>query len=149
MFFFLIQTKTLFVHLVTFNLASAYLFNLEQSENFSSGRRLIYKISSDFQESQTNHKPIHQAIVTSFQLLLWFSVLIEVSLEFGIHATFDNRHSNEFQSSVHSHRTQSYRIVSSNWLVVLGFNITLTAKVISWRSVTHMCFSGFLTPVLT
>ena len=30
------------------------------------------------------------------------------------------------------------------WLVVLGFNATLTAKVISWRSV----FPGFLTPVL-
>ena len=25
-------------------------------------------------------------------------------------------------------------------LVVLGFNVTLTAKVKSWRSVTHMCF---------
>ena len=37
-----------------------------------------------------------------------------------------------------------------SWLlVVLGFNTTLTAKVISWRSVTHMCFPGFLTPVLT
>ena len=35
------------------------------------------------------------------------------------------------------------------WLVVLGFNATLTAKVISWRSVTHVCFPGFLTPVLT
>ena len=34
------------------------------------------------------------------------------------------------------------------WLVVLGFNTALTAKVISWRSVTHM-FPGFLTPVLT
>ena len=33
-------------------------------------------------------------------------------------------------------------------LVVLGFNATLTAKVISWRSVLHM-FPGFLTPVLT
>ena len=30
------------------------------------------------------------------------------------------------------------------WLVVLGFNATLTAKVISWRSVTHMCFLAFL-----
>ena len=29
------------------------------------------------------------------------------------------------------------------WLVVLGFNATLTAKVISWRSVTHMCFLAF------
>ena len=29
-------------------------------------------------------------------------------------------------------------------LVVLGFNATLTAKVISWRSVTHMCFMAFL-----
>ena len=38
-----------------------------------------------------------------------------------------------------------YRI----WLlVVLGFNTTLTAKVISWRSVTHV-FPGFLIPVLT
>ena len=35
------------------------------------------------------------------------------------------------------------------WLVVLGFNANLTAKVISWRSVTHNVFSGFLTPVLT
>ena len=34
------------------------------------------------------------------------------------------------------------------WLVLLGFNATLTAKVISWRSVTHV-FPGFLTPVLT
>ena len=29
------------------------------------------------------------------------------------------------------------------WLVVLRFNTTLTAKVISWRSVTHMCFLAF------
>ena len=29
------------------------------------------------------------------------------------------------------------------WLVVLGFNTTLTAKVISWQSVTHMCFLAF------
>ena len=28
-------------------------------------------------------------------------------------------------------------------LVVLQFNATLTAKIISWRSVTHMCFLGF------
>ena len=35
------------------------------------------------------------------------------------------------------------------WLVVLVFNATLTAKVISWRSVTHYVFPGFLTPVLT
>ena len=38
--------------------------------------------------------------------------------------------------------------MSNGWLVVLGFNATLTAKVISWRSVTHM-FPGFLTPALT
>ena len=30
-----------------------------------------------------------------------------------------------------------------DWLVVLGFNATLTAKVISWQSVTHMCFLAF------
>ena len=35
------------------------------------------------------------------------------------------------------------------WLVVLGFNATLTAKVISWRSVTHYVFPDCLTPVLT
>ena len=36
------------------------------------------------------------------------------------------------------------------WLVVLGFNATLTAKVISWRSMTHnYTFPGFLTLVLT
>ena len=29
------------------------------------------------------------------------------------------------------------------WLVVLGFNATLIANVISWRSVTHMCFLAF------
>ena len=34
------------------------------------------------------------------------------------------------------------------WLVVLGFNATLTARVISWQSVMHM-FPGFLTTVLT
>ena len=34
------------------------------------------------------------------------------------------------------------------WLVILGFNVTLTAKVISWRLVTQM-FPGSLTPVLT
>ena len=49
-------------------------------------------------------------------------------------------------------RTSS-KIVGINrlvgWLVVLGFNATLTTKVMSWRSVTHMCFPCFLTPVLT
>ena len=35
------------------------------------------------------------------------------------------------------------------WLVVLGFNATLTAKVISWLSVTHIVFPDFLTPALT
>ena len=28
-------------------------------------------------------------------------------------------------------------------VVVLGFNATLTARVISWQSVTHMCFLAF------
>ena len=30
-----------------------------------------------------------------------------------------------------------------DWLVILGFNATLTAKVISWRSESHMCFLAF------
>ena len=34
-------------------------------------------------------------------------------------------------------------LVKIGWLVVLRFNATLTAKVISWRSVTHMCFLVF------
>ena len=41
-------------------------------------------------------------------------------------------------------------ILRKGWLlVVLGFNATLTANVISWRSMTHMCFLDFLSPVLT
>ena len=36
----------------------------------------------------------------------------------------------------------SYIYFLLKWLVVLGFNATLTAKVISWRSVRHMCRSG-------
>ena len=39
------------------------------------------------------------------------------------------------------HRSFSYLQVA--WLVVLGFNAPLTAMVISWRSVTHMCFLAF------
>ena len=38
---------------------------------------------------------------------------------------------------------------SVGWLVVLGFNATLTAKVISWQSGDTHVFPGFLTPVLT
>ena len=41
------------------------------------------------------------------------------------------------------------KMTDSYWLlVVLGFNATLIAKVMSWRLVTHYVFSGFLTPVL-
>ena len=43
---------------------------------------------------------------------------------------------------------EKYKVMKDWLLVVLEFNATLTAKVISWRSVTHM-FPGFLTPVLT
>ena len=32
---------------------------------------------------------------------------------------------------------------SVSWLFVLGFNATLTTKVTSWPSVTHMCFLAF------
>ena len=32
---------------------------------------------------------------------------------------------------------------NDGWLVVLGFNATLTAKVQSWWSVMHMCFLAF------
>ena len=39
-------------------------------------------------------------------------------------------------------RTPGHPLWIRPW-VVLGFNTTLTAKVISWRSVTHMCFLAF------
>ena len=45
-------------------------------------------------------------------------------------------------------KAAQYDKKSFRWLVVLGFNTTLTATVISWRSVTHV-FPGLLTPVLT
>ena len=38
---------------------------------------------------------------------------------------------------------QTFAFAMVGWLAVLGFNATLTAKVISWRSVTHMCFLAF------
>ena len=37
---------------------------------------------------------------------------------------------------------QSFKEPLVGWLI-RGFNDTLTAKVISWRSVTHMCFLAF------
>ena len=40
-----------------------------------------------------------------------------------------------------------FKGLSVGWLVVLGFNVTLTANVISWLSMMHM-FPGFLTPVI-
>ena len=49
--------------------------------------------------------------------------------------------------STKKHTKTNKRIYMScafGWLlVVLGFNATLTAKVISWRSMTHMCFLAF------
>ena len=30
-----------------------------------------------------------------------------------------------------------------NWLVIFGFNATLTARIISWQSMTHICFLVF------
>ena len=40
-------------------------------------------------------------------------------------------------------------ILSMGWFVVWGFNATFTAKVISWRSVTHVCFLAFSTSTNT
>ena len=37
----------------------------------------------------------------------------------------------------------AYFFYRYGWLVVLRFNAALTAKVISWRSVTGMCFLAF------
>ena len=55
----------------------------------------------------------------------------------------------KFSTSVYSRKVESIVAVTKlSWLVVLGLNATLTAKVISWQSVTHV-FSDFLTPVLT
>ena len=50
---------------------------------------------------------------------------------------------------LHRHIWNAFRKKNRiGWLVVLGCNATLTAKVVSWRSVTHV-FLGFRTPVLT
>ena len=40
--------------------------------------------------------------------------------------------------------TNFYRYLEGCCCIVLRFNTTLTAKVISWRSVMHMCFLVFL-----
>ena len=50
--------------------------------------------------------------------------------------------------SIQAHRPESKlcaisQFSTSQRLVILGFNATLTAKVISWWSVTHMCFLAF------
>ena len=44
-----------------------------------------------------------------------------------------------FDNFLDKYENGSYRMIG--WLVVLRFNVTLTAKVISWRSVTNMCVS--------
>ena len=35
------------------------------------------------------------------------------------------------------------KVTWADWLIVLGFNATLTAEVISWRSMMHICFLAF------
>ena len=45
-------------------------------------------------------------------------------------------------------RAYMMEFVYVGWLVVLGFYATLTGKVISWQSVTHI-FPDFLTSLLT
>ena len=58
-------------------------------------------------------------------------------------------HKNSASANMQQMLVQSvYELRNGCWLVVLGFNATLTAKVISWRPMTHV-FPGFLTPVLT
>ena len=47
------------------------------------------------------------------------------------------------KDSIFNNNLQTY-----SWLVVLGFNATLMAKVISWQSGDAHVFPGFLTPVL-
>ena len=44
---------------------------------------------------------------------------------------------------VTSLRLRQIQDAKVGWFAVLEFNATLTAKVISWRSVTHMCFLAF------
>ena len=38
---------------------------------------------------------------------------------------------------------KNWNLFWEGWLVVLGFNATLIALVISWQLVTHMCFPAF------
>ena len=56
-----------------------------------------------------------------------------------------SRKSNQWPPVLQSCRlpTEQRGLNSLVVLVVFGFNATLTAKVISWLSVTHMCFLAF------
>ena len=56
---------------------------------------------------------------------------------------YDNLHNFLIISTKLVRLTDCNYMVASE-LVVLGFNATLTAKVISWPSVMHMCFLAFL-----
>ena len=61
---------------------------------------------------------------------------------------FGIRHFSSFPIAFSKTKFINWITFLSIWMVVLGFNTTLTAKVISWQSVMYM-FPGFLTPVLT
>ena len=64
--------------------------------------------------------------------------------------TCKNTHTQTHPQTPHPTHTQTHTHAHKHthpphtiWLVVLGFNATLIAKVKSWRSVTHMCFLAF------
>ena len=57
-----------------------------------------------------------------------------------VNTEFDNISHVEIPKSLQNIKEIKLDLFLVGWLVVLGFIATLTAKVISWRSVTHMCF---------
>ena len=69
-----------------------------------------------------------------------FSHNIFYPIKDKISSFLDHFHSIAFKNFYYF---QVWTLYFLGWLVVLGFNATLTAKVISWRSVMHMCFLAF------
>ena len=73
-------------------------------------------------------------------MLCKFYIYVQIN-SLLLHApTTKKYHELRRQGSLNSSCIQKLEDLPDGWLVVFGFNATLTAKVISWRSVTYMCF---------
>ena len=68
---------------------------------------------------------------------------------FALIKTFFNFWLTFISNNVFTRLLYKGRFYLVDWLVLLGFNATLTAKVTSWRSVTHICFRAWLSHAST